>query len=92
MKGIVIHKNAVEGMYIKTGTKKRGIGVASQLWGGGGTSPSYAIVKMNSDGTFDILTGSHDRIASGHQGGTEPKRNHNPLSGRCFRCFPHRTE
>ena len=44
----------------QTGDKKRGVGMASQLWSGGGTPPSYAIARMNADGTFDVLTGSQD--------------------------------
>lgn len=43
-----------------SGTKRRGIGMASQIWGGGGVPPSYAIMRMNADGTFDVLTGSQD--------------------------------
>lgn len=42
------------------GSKRRGVGMASQLWSGGGTPPSYALVRMNADGTFDVLTGSQD--------------------------------
>ncbi|MBN1686268.1 MAG: xanthine dehydrogenase family protein molybdopterin-binding subunit [Spirochaetales bacterium] len=44
----------------QAGTKMRGVGMASQLWSGGGTPPSYAIVRMNADGTFDVITGSQD--------------------------------
>ena len=44
----------------RTGSKRRGIGMASQIWGGGGTPPSYAIMRMNADGTFDVLTGTQD--------------------------------
>ncbi len=43
-----------------TGAKRRGVGMASQVWSGGGTAPSYAIARMNADGTFDVLTGSQD--------------------------------
>ena len=39
---------------------KRGIGMASISWGAGGGPPSYATVRMNSDGTIDVLTGSQD--------------------------------
>ena len=42
------------------GAKKRGVGMASQIWSGGGKPPSYAIARMNADGTFDVLTGSQD--------------------------------
>jgi CO/xanthine dehydrogenase Mo-binding subunit len=44
----------------ETGSKKRGVGMASQIWSGGGKPPSYAIMRMNADGTFDVLTGSQD--------------------------------
>ena len=38
----------------------RGIGVATQGWGGGGSPPSYALMRLNPDGTFDLMTGTHD--------------------------------
>ena len=38
----------------------RGFGVASQVWGGGGSPPSYALCRLNADGSFDVLTGTHD--------------------------------
>ncbi len=44
----------------QSGVKKRGVGMGSQLWSGGGRAPSYAICRMNADGTFDVLTGSQD--------------------------------
>src|SRR5205814_7989708 len=33
---------------------KRGRGMASISWGAGGGPPSYASVRMNSDGTIDV--------------------------------------
>jgi xanthine dehydrogenase YagR molybdenum-binding subunit len=39
---------------------KRGKGMASQTWGAGGGPPAYAIVKINSDGSADVLTGTQD--------------------------------
>ena len=39
---------------------KRGRGMASICWGAGGGPPSYATVRMNRDGTIDVLTGSQD--------------------------------
>lgn len=42
------------------GPKKRGIGLASQIWWGGGGPPAYATLKMNSDGSVQILTGTQD--------------------------------
>ncbi|MGP8079225.1 MAG: xanthine dehydrogenase family protein molybdopterin-binding subunit [Dehalococcoidales bacterium] len=41
-------------------TKVRGYGMASQTWGGGGGPPAFAWVKLNSDGTAEVITGSQD--------------------------------
>ncbi|HEX5435562.1 MAG TPA: xanthine dehydrogenase family protein molybdopterin-binding subunit [Gemmatimonadaceae bacterium] len=38
----------------------RGVGMASQVWGGGGGPPAYATVRLNPDGTAEVLTGSQD--------------------------------
>ncbi|HXY31220.1 MAG TPA: xanthine dehydrogenase family protein molybdopterin-binding subunit [Gemmatimonadaceae bacterium] len=38
----------------------RGFGVASQIWGGGGGPPAYALVRINPDGSIDVLTGTQD--------------------------------
>jgi CO/xanthine dehydrogenase Mo-binding subunit len=42
------------------GTRVRGVGMASQVWGGGGGPPAYATVRLNRDGSVDVLTGSQD--------------------------------
>lgn len=34
--------------------------MASQVWGGGGGPPAYALVRIHPDGTADVLTGSQD--------------------------------
>ena len=39
---------------------RRGKGMASISWGAGGGPPAYATVRMNRDGTIDVLTGSQD--------------------------------
>ena len=39
---------------------KRGIGMASLVWSAGGGPPAYATVRLNPDGTVDVLTGSQD--------------------------------
>ena len=39
---------------------RRGRGMASVAWGAGGGPPAYASVRMNPDGTIDVLTGSQD--------------------------------
>jgi xanthine dehydrogenase YagR molybdenum-binding subunit len=41
-------------------TITRGRGLASQVWNAGGGPPAYAIVKLNSDGSADVLTGTQD--------------------------------
>jgi xanthine dehydrogenase YagR molybdenum-binding subunit len=43
-----------------TGSKRRGVGMASVTWGAGGGPPAYATVRLNRDGTVDVLTGSQD--------------------------------
>lgn len=43
-----------------TGPKRRGIGFAAHEWGGGGNPPAYAWVKINGDGTADVITGAQD--------------------------------
>ena len=51
------------------GTKRRGIGVAAHNWmGGSGHPPGYAWVKLNSDGSADVVTGTQD-IGSGTRTG-----------------------
>jgi xanthine dehydrogenase YagR molybdenum-binding subunit len=42
------------------GPRRRGLGMASQIWGGSGGPPAYAIVKLNPDGTATVLTGTQD--------------------------------
>ena len=44
----------------RTGTVRRGVGMASQLWGGDGGPPAQAITKLLPDGTAVILTGTQD--------------------------------
>ncbi|HEU4994754.1 MAG TPA: xanthine dehydrogenase family protein molybdopterin-binding subunit [Gemmatimonadaceae bacterium] len=39
---------------------RRGKGMASISWGAGGGPPSYATVRVNQDGTAEVLTGSQD--------------------------------
>lgn len=39
---------------------RRGVGMASQIWGAGGGPPAYATVRVNPDGTIDVLTGTQD--------------------------------
>jgi xanthine dehydrogenase YagR molybdenum-binding subunit len=39
---------------------RRGRGMASVCWGAGGGPPAYATVRVNPDGTVEVLTGSQD--------------------------------
>jgi xanthine dehydrogenase YagR molybdenum-binding subunit len=39
---------------------RRGFGLAAQIWPAGGGPPAYAQVRINSDGTLDVLTGTQD--------------------------------
>jgi xanthine dehydrogenase YagR molybdenum-binding subunit len=47
------HANARSG-------KRIGFGMASQVWGGGGGPPAYALAKLNPDGTVVVVTGTQD--------------------------------
>ncbi|MCE7981910.1 MAG: xanthine dehydrogenase family protein molybdopterin-binding subunit [Caldilinea sp. CFX5] len=51
-----------------SGAKRRGIGFAAHDWGGGGNPPAYAWVKINGDGTADVITGAQD-IGTGSRTG-----------------------
>src|SRR5262249_3831131 len=42
------------------GPRQRGIGFAAHDWGGSGFPPGYAWVKLNPDGTADVVTGAQD--------------------------------
>jgi CO/xanthine dehydrogenase Mo-binding subunit len=42
------------------GTLRRGFGMASQIWGGSGGPPAYALVKINPDGTATVISGTQD--------------------------------
>ena len=51
-----------------------GIGFAAHDWiGGGGHPPGYAWVKLNADGTADVVTGTQD-IGTGTRTGLAPDR------------------
>ena len=43
-----------------TETVKRGVGMASQIWYGGGGPPSYAWVRIGSDGRAAVITALQD--------------------------------
>jgi xanthine dehydrogenase YagR molybdenum-binding subunit len=42
------------------GNKRRGRGMASQVWGGSGGPPAYALVKINPDGSATVISGTQD--------------------------------
>ncbi len=39
---------------------RRGVGLSAQIWSTGGGPPSYATVRLNNDGSADVLAGSQD--------------------------------
>ena len=43
-----------------TATVKRGVGMASQIWYGGGGPPSYAWIRVGSDGRATVVTAMQD--------------------------------
>ena len=43
-----------------TDTVKRGVGMASQIWYGGGGPPSYAWIRIGSDGHANVVTAMQD--------------------------------
>ena len=43
-----------------TETVKRGVGMASQIWFGGGGPPSYAWVRIGADGSASVITATQD--------------------------------
>ncbi|HXX38941.1 MAG TPA: xanthine dehydrogenase family protein molybdopterin-binding subunit [bacterium] len=40
--------------------KRRGLGMATQIWGGAGSPPAYAEMRLNSDGTAEVRIGTQD--------------------------------
>ncbi|HDQ00295.1 MAG TPA: xanthine dehydrogenase family protein molybdopterin-binding subunit [bacterium] len=42
------------------GKIKKGIGMASQIWWGGGGPPAYATLKLNRDGSATVIAGTQD--------------------------------
>jgi xanthine dehydrogenase YagR molybdenum-binding subunit len=43
-----------------SGSIRRGVGMSSVIWGAGGGPPAYATVRINRDGTIEVLTGAQD--------------------------------
>lgn len=44
----------------QSGRYRRGMGMASQIWWGGGGPPAYAEMLLNSDGSATVMTGTQD--------------------------------
>ncbi|MCU7497067.1 MAG: xanthine dehydrogenase family protein molybdopterin-binding subunit [Ignavibacteria bacterium] len=42
------------------GRFRRGIGMASQIWWGGGGPPAYATIKLNEDASLHVMAGTQD--------------------------------
>ncbi len=51
-------RNEVPGS--QPGPIKTGIGMSSQIWWGGGGPPAYATLKLNRDGSIQVIAGSQD--------------------------------
>ena len=51
---------ASRGARAERGRWKRGVGLASQVWYGGGGPPSYAWVRLGSDGRATVITAMQD--------------------------------
>ncbi|MBM4421274.1 MAG: xanthine dehydrogenase family protein molybdopterin-binding subunit, partial [Chloroflexi bacterium] len=49
-----------EGLPGSTRSRRRGIGMASQTWSGGGTTPAYVTVHVNPDGTVIVRCGTQE--------------------------------
>ncbi len=54
------NKRTPTGQQYSTERFRRGTGMASQIWWGGGGPPAYAEVQLNGDGTATVLTGAQD--------------------------------
>jgi xanthine dehydrogenase YagR molybdenum-binding subunit len=44
----------------RSDSKRRGFGMATQIWGGSGSPPAYAEVRLNVDGTAEVRIGTQD--------------------------------
>ena len=54
------HRRRTEGTRGSAPHRRRGYGMASQLWGGSGLPPAYATVHLNPDGTAVLRCGTQD--------------------------------
>lgn len=53
-------KRKLGGSRGSTAARRRGIGMASQIWGGGGGPPAYATVHLNPDGSAVVTAGTQE--------------------------------
>lgn len=44
----------------RAGTWKRGTGIASQVWSGGGGPPAHALLRINPDGAVEVMCATQD--------------------------------
>ncbi|MDQ6693403.1 MAG: xanthine dehydrogenase family protein molybdopterin-binding subunit [Chloroflexota bacterium] len=58
--GLPDGKLPVTGSLGGSGALKRGIGMASQTWSGGGGPPAHALVRINSDGAVEVMCATQD--------------------------------
>jgi len=54
------HRTPTPAEPARRGERRRGLGMASQIWGGAGSAPAYAEVRMNPDGTAEVRLGTQD--------------------------------
>ena len=54
------HRRRPDGTRGSAAHRRRGYGMASQLWGGSGLPPAYATVHLNPDGTAVLRCGTQD--------------------------------
>lgn len=59
----MVSQGAVDGGSVLLGgapRTRRGVGMAACVWGAGGGPPAYATVRLNSDASIDVLSGTQD--------------------------------
>ncbi len=59
----MVSKRAADGGSVMLGgppRTRRGVGMAACVWGAGGGPPAYATVRLNSDASIDVLSGTQD--------------------------------
>src|SRR5207245_9726593 len=54
-------RTATPAQPVREGRKRRGMGMASQLWGGSGSAPASAEARVKPGGTAEVRIGTQDR-------------------------------